>query len=493
MDPVPPSAPPLPDLKNPFRSPPPGGPPPDDDAAPDATDASDDQDSADDALVALFAACSLPDDWAVRYNLALCRIELSPRLRAACSCPPAPDLALRDCDVTCIRRAVRRNAKIRMPSVGATRAALAVEAHWHEFSPVADYLAGLPPWDGIPRIATWLPTATGCEDTPLHRAYGARSLVAMIARALNPGCKVDHILTLVGRTAARKGTLFEALAGQRDAFFEDTAFSWADPHAVLKYAGVWLYELSDCSNMTGQGRTATLAKGQITVKSDRYVAKYESYATEIRRRGVFVGTSEIPPIEDPVSSRRWWCVAVADRLDVPWVRRWRDQLHAEAKVAYLSHVALVAAGAEADDSPTRWWLSQEGERLRVEQQGQHREEHPLDAVVEPILLDIEAKHGIGARTTVAAVMRSLPQPDPDHAKDHITGDRGGQQAKAVTDSMRRLGWIRTPGKVKLYGTVAYAWTRDTANTPTGAAARAGGLSAGTTLIPLDPHGMWRLP
>jgi putative DNA primase/helicase len=48
---------------------------------------------------------------------------------------------------------------------------------WH---PVRAYLDSLT-WDKEPRVDTWLIDHLGVEDSPLHRAYGARFLISAIA------------------------------------------------------------------------------------------------------------------------------------------------------------------------------------------------------------------------------------------------------------------------------------------------------------------------
>ena len=68
------------------------------------------------------------------------------------------------------------------------------------YSPVVDFLKDLV-WDGTPRLETCLP---GVTPTPYTRMVARKSLVAAVARMLNPGCKWDHTLVLYGNEGLGK-------------------------------------------------------------------------------------------------------------------------------------------------------------------------------------------------------------------------------------------------------------------------------------------------
>src|SRR3990167_175938 len=92
------------------------------------------------------------------------------------------------------------------------RNVIGVVARERRFDPVADYFRALPPWDRQERVGTWLTQATGCEDTALHRAYATKTLVGLVRRTFQPGCKFDTMLILVGPQGAGKSRLWRTLA-----------------------------------------------------------------------------------------------------------------------------------------------------------------------------------------------------------------------------------------------------------------------------------------
>jgi hypothetical protein len=85
-------------------------------------------------------------------------------------------------------------------------------ARERRFHPIRDYLDGLA-WDGTPRLDGWLHAYLGAEDTPYARAVGPKVLMAGVARALRPGCKVDNLLMLEGPQGAGKSRAVMTLAG----------------------------------------------------------------------------------------------------------------------------------------------------------------------------------------------------------------------------------------------------------------------------------------
>src|ERR1700722_7308204 len=88
----------------------------------------------------------------------------------------------------------------------------------HAFHPVRDYLTGLS-WDGQPRVDRWLEDYAAVAPVSEAHAEMVRSvarkwLVACVARAMKPGCKVDTMLILEGRQGIGKSTALATLAGE---------------------------------------------------------------------------------------------------------------------------------------------------------------------------------------------------------------------------------------------------------------------------------------
>ena len=118
---------------------------------------------------------------------------------------------VRDADVTALQELLQASG---LEKVGKDTVHQAVDlrAHEHTFHPVRLYLKALQ-WDGTSRLATWLITYLGAEDTECHRLIGSMFPVAMIARIFEPGCKADYMPILEGPQGTLKSAACRVLGG----------------------------------------------------------------------------------------------------------------------------------------------------------------------------------------------------------------------------------------------------------------------------------------
>lgn len=91
---------------------------------------------------------------------------------------------------------------------GRADALLDVRAGRRHVNPIKDYLQGLV-WDGYSRLETCLP---GVRATDFTRRVARMSLVAAVARMLEPGCKYDHTLVLYGNEGLGKSWWINRMA-----------------------------------------------------------------------------------------------------------------------------------------------------------------------------------------------------------------------------------------------------------------------------------------
>ena len=128
-----------------------------------------------------------------------------------------------------------------------TRSAVQNIAFNNQYHPVCDYLASLQ-WDGTPRIDTWLIDYGGAKDNLYVREISAMFLIQMVARVMEPGCKADYILFLVGPQGIFKSTVARKLGKQ---WFSDDLPDIRDKRKTsLHLCGLWVAELSELSSMS---------------------------------------------------------------------------------------------------------------------------------------------------------------------------------------------------------------------------------------------------
>jgi predicted P-loop ATPase len=211
-------------------------------------------------------------------------------------------------------------------------------AHLAPFHPVREWLAAQR-WDNKPRINTWLIHTLGeTPETlpPKLREYlalvGRYWLLGMVNRVMQPGCKFDYCPVLEGKGGLGKSTLVEVLASAE--YFSDTHFDVSRGHeAQEQVQGLWLYEIAELSNFSRAD--VALIKAFISAKVDRYRAAYGRTVESFQRQCVMVGTTnERAYLRDRLGNRRFWPVPVRNPIRIEWLKRWRDQLLAEAFQLY---------------------------------------------------------------------------------------------------------------------------------------------------------------
>lgn len=213
-----------------------------------------------------------------------------------------------------------------------THAALIAISLRTRFDPVVVYLEGLR-WDGTPRLSTWLTRYCAAADSELHRAFARKSLVSCVARAYQPGCKVDTALILEGAQGAKKSSVLRALCPEAR-FFSDVTGSMSGDQKFLEgiVMGPWIVELGELAALSRADLNGT--KQIMSRLQDRFRPAYGRTVQLYPRRVVFIGTTNQGEyLRDETGARRWWPVSVG-QCDLGAVLQDRDQLWAEAVQAY---------------------------------------------------------------------------------------------------------------------------------------------------------------
>jgi hypothetical protein len=292
----------------------------------------------------------------------------------------------------------------------------------HPRDRLREWLEALPPWDGIPRLHDWLQVVAGMQPGPYCSAVSRLFLLALVARALDPGSICRTVVILQGLEDTGKSRLLHDLVGE-DWYIETSgALEGKEPHLLIQ--GVWLCELSELDSLTRTEENRL--KSFLTMRRDSYLPKYSNTRVDIPRRTVFVGTTNDDTyLKGQTGNTRFFPVQTG-RIDLPVLHDMRAQLFAEAVHVYQT-------------DPAHWWhLAPEVLALVTAE----REERRVTSVYENALSSwLQGKD----KTTWEDIARYfLLMETPERWKDRTL-------QMEIAKALKALGWTR--GKQERVGGV----------------------------------------
>ena len=249
--------------------------------------------------------------------------------------------------------------------------ALIQTATAHAYDPVQEYIKGLT-WDGTPRLDTIYHDYFGDADIPYTRAVARKSLVAAVARIMQPGIKYDEMVVICGPQGTYKST-FVARLGCKWA--SSLMVSFDDPKAVAEVIqGNWIIEIPELSSMNRADTNKV--KQMMSQTTDEYRAPYAHRSEKHPRRCVFFGTTnDNDYLKDPTGNRRFWPIDCGDN---PPKNVWDDmtpetvdQLWAEAYMYWQMGEPLV--------------LRTEEEKIAEERRSRHTERDDYEGQISEFL------------------------------------------------------------------------------------------------------------
>ncbi len=224
------------------------------------------------------------------------------------------------------------------------------------FNPLQDYLNSLE-WDGLKRIDGWLVDYLTVEDKQFVRAVSRKFLISAVARAMKPGCKVDTMLVLEGKQGIGKSQTLQALA---EPWVLEELSDMKSKDCKQEIQGHWFAEVSELDAM--KRNEIETVKAFIAKQVDTFRPSYGRFSKPHPRQCVLVGTTNSDTyLRDHTGNRRFWPVR-CEKADLKALRCDRDQLWAEALIAYRND--------------EQWWLEDAETELAREEQAE-RFEHDV--------------------------------------------------------------------------------------------------------------------
>lgn len=271
------------------------------------------------------AILSLSPEWkgVIRYNEVTKNVEIH-------GGPAIEDAMCKASDekTTAINNWIRRVHGVSVPD-HVTKAQIALVAKKNSYNPLQEYLERLT-WDGVPRAELALERYFGAaEDLRYIRSVSKKFFVALAARALRPGCKMDTVLVLEGAQGIMKSTALKVLGG---VYFVECHLDVTNKDTKMLAARNYLIEIPE---LTAIRRADTEAlKAFFSAACDQFRPPYGASIQEFPRQCVFVGTTNADEyFDDDTGNRRYWPVQCG-HIDIDALGQDREQLFAEAVVLF---------------------------------------------------------------------------------------------------------------------------------------------------------------
>jgi len=217
-------------------------------------------------------------------------------------------------------------------------------------------------WDGKNRVTLALTEYFSAPDEAWSYQVSQNMFVAMVARIMDPGVKVDNMVILEGRQGARKSSALNALVGD---WFVETGEKMGSKDFYMELQGNMIVEIAELDSFSKSETNTT--KKIVSQRIDNFRPPYGSAVVSHPRQCIFVGTTNDDHyLKDATGARRYWPITCGE-IDIELIKKDREQLFAEAVELYKQGttwwevdqaLALTETDARYDNDP--WFESVEG-------------------------------------------------------------------------------------------------------------------------------------
>lgn len=174
---------------------------------------------------------------------------------------------------------------------------------FNRYHPVREWLDSLE-WDGVPRVDTLLIEFMKADANEYSAEAIKLFMRGAIARTLEPGCKFDTMLVLVGDQGIGKSTFIRMLS--HNATWYNGNFNTIEGDtAIEKLQGKWILEMGELLALK-KAKEIEAVKSFITNQIDVIRPKFGRTTMDRPRVCVFAGTTnDIDFLSDPTGNRRF--------------------------------------------------------------------------------------------------------------------------------------------------------------------------------------------
>lgn len=294
-----------------------------------------------------------------------------------------------------------------------------VAARRRGYHPVRDYLNGL---NTQLSKADWEQIAHRCFDSVSGPAqlFLQRQLIGLVARALDPGCKLDTALVIhSSRQGIGKSTFWSLLGGD---WFSDSLGNLSNlKDDIITLHSAWIHEWGEIDSVMGKRESEALKKF-LSARRDDVRKPYGRGIESLQRSCGIVGTTNRDDfIKDPTGNRRFPVFSV-QQVNLDWVDKNRDAIWGSALAAYRNG--------------DHWHYSHDENELITQTAAQFAADDPIFDAVQTWIEDNPEKKEVCTPVLVHFI-------NHDRLNDRELG-------RQVGNVLRRLGWERSRQRARGY-------------------------------------------
>ena len=330
-----------------------------------------------------------------------------------------------DEDATWIGEWMGRTTDMRVTTTSGIRQAVHARCKRQSRDLLQESLLALPPWDGTERLAYWLQDYASVPRDDYGMAVARLLPVAMVARAMQPGCQFRHVVVLCGPENAGKSQLLRALATPE--WFGETSASLEGKEAHILLQGVWLLEFGELESLGRAGENRL--KSYISMQEDLYVPKFANHPIRVPRRTVLTGTTNEEEILKGQTGNTRYLPVSCGAITPNDLALTRPQLMAEALHYWRKH-------------PDDWWqLGDAAEKAAIT----HREARRIKGLYEDVLATHLADLAVPWREKRVIWTTRIAE----RALGLTMGQITRRIEQDIVQSLRGLKWTYDPTQVRL--------------------------------------------
>jgi hypothetical protein len=265
-----------------------------------------------------------------------------------------------------------------------------------------------------------------------------------VARAVNPGCKMDNVLILKSAQGKAKTTFFEILGG--DYFIQSSDPTSVETIRLLQKG--WVCELGELEGITRKS-DVELFKHFVTKRKDDLRIMHTEDIPEKPRHVVFGGTCNSNEIlKDTTGNRRFMVVPVVQKIPTQWLTENRDRLWASAYHSYMFYKS------HEKSHDMKWWFTDEMVEQSEERNQEYMERSQYEDRLEMLLAFLENRW---IRQDVDGIGFTLPDLMESGLGIAIRDQKTGRQDVKIAKLLEDRGYQKK--KSRVLGALITQWKK----------------------------------